>query len=84
MILRQARRNCDIEVHERRKLHNTILELRGNIRVFVRSHTRARVLTHARARIHTHTHARARTCTQTHRLTPRARQPGARAAVLHR
>jgi hypothetical protein len=35
--LHQARRNCEVEVQERRKLHNTILELRGNIRVFVRA-----------------------------------------------
>jgi hypothetical protein len=33
----QARKNYASEIQERRRLHNVILELRGNIRVFVRA-----------------------------------------------
>ena len=35
--LAQARKNYSSEIQERRRLHNVILELRGNIRVFVRA-----------------------------------------------
>jgi hypothetical protein len=35
--LAQARKNYTSEIQERRRLHNVILELRGNIRVFVRA-----------------------------------------------
>ena len=35
--LAQSRKNYTSEIQERRRLHNVILELRGNIRVFVRA-----------------------------------------------